>query len=229
MQGDVESFSLEYPCHSPEQQRWISMEVYSFLLYRDLFYVIKHKDITPQRVAENRVVELARLDDLTQIGNRRGFSDFLQLEWLRCARAGVPLSLMIIDVDFFKLINDNYGHHVGDRCLVRVGDLMQSFCNRPSDFCARYGGDEFALVWGDTGYLDAQLMAEKLLKELRSLALPNENSPVDSIVTVSIGVATVVPGHNSDKDELTIHADDMLYQAKRNGRNRVESIEVQRA
>jgi diguanylate cyclase (GGDEF)-like protein len=223
IEQDEPFFYLEYPCHSPKEQRWFMMRVSSFEMQGDNFYVISHQNITERKLAEEEVMRLARMDGLTNIPNRRTFDEFLHEEWKRCVRLKKTICLAIIDLDHFKLLNDTYGHQLGDECLIRIAGLLGEFVARPGDICARYGGEEFALVWSDTSLQQAELLSKNLLKKIINLNIYNKNSPVETYLTASIGLAGMVPNRDSDEKELINKADNMLYQAKDRGRNRVES------
>lgn len=220
-QEDV--FYFEYPCHSPEQKRWFMMRVSPFCLKEARYFVIAHKDITERKLAEEMAISLARMDGLTQIPNRRAFDEFLQQEWKRCARLKKPMSLAILDLDYFKLLNDRCGHQAGDDSLIKVAQLLKNFASRPGDICARYGGEEFAIAWADTSLEQAKRLAARLLKEIAQLHIPNSDSSAASYLTASIGLAEVFPSRKTDESQLISKADKMLYQAKEKGRNRVES------
>lgn len=215
-------FYFEYPCHSPDEKRWFMMRVTPFQVSGINYFVISHQNITERRLAEEEVKNLARIDGLTEIPNRRTFDEFLHEEWRRCCRLQKPICLAIVDLDHFKLLNDTYGHQSGDECLVKVGILLKEFANRPDDICARYGGEEFALVWGDTLLEQARDLANKLLRKLIELDITNKKSPTESYVTASIGLAEIIPSRGSKESEIVSQADSMLYRAKERGRNRIE-------
>lgn len=164
---------------------------------------------------------LAALDGLTGIPNRRCFDELLENEWWRAMRDQTPLSLIMVDVDFFKPFNDNYGHGSGDDCLKRVAAALLSSLNRPSDIAARIGGDEFAVILPGTDSEGATMIAEKICIHVEALAIPNVHSPVADQVTVSVGCATLVPSPDCSPEMLMNAADRMLYCAKKAGRNRV--------
>ncbi|MCF8029526.1 MAG: diguanylate cyclase [Desulfohalobiaceae bacterium] len=172
-------------------------------------------------VRQRKLLEsLAGRDGLTEIPNRRSFNDFLKREWQRCRRNEQPLSLAMVDVDFFKPYNDNYGHAAGDRVLKEVAWALTSVLNRPADMVARYGGEEFALLFPETKLSGAGNVAERARNAVEQLGIIHEHSPVVEYVTISVGVAGVVP--EGEKFEgLVRAADDRLYQAKEEGRNRV--------
>jgi len=216
-------FYFEYPCHSPSEKRWFMMRVTPFQSAGKRYFVISHQNITERKLAEEEVQNLARTDGLTNIANRRTFDSLLHEEWRRCSRLRKPICLALLDLDHFKLLNDGYGHQAGDDCLIMVGELLKGFANRPADICARYGGEEFALVWGDTTLSQARKLSQKLLRKIASLNIPNKNSPVEPYLTASIGLAEMVPTGEDDEKTLIANADRMLYLAKNNGRNRVES------
>lgn len=217
------NFYLEYPCHSPDEQRWFMMRVTPFEVTGQNFFVISHQDITERKLAEDKVNNQARLDGLTNIPNRRTFDEFLHIEWRRCSRLKKPICLAIIDLDYFKLLNDHYGHQFGDECLIKVGKLLNTYANRPGDICARYGGEEFVLVWSDTSLKQAQQLSTDVLKKIVDLNIQNEDSPLKRYLTASIGLVEMIPTRGEDESTLICEADKMLYHAKHNGRNRVES------
>ena len=133
------------------------------------------------------------------------------------------MSLAILDLDYFKLLNDRCGHQAGDESLIKVAQLLEKFASRPGDICARYGGEEFAIAWADTSLERAQRLAARLLKEIAQLRIPNNDSSVESYLTASIGLAEMFPSRKTDESQLINKADKMLYLAKENGRNRCES------
>jgi PAS domain S-box-containing protein len=127
---NVSNFYFEYPCHSLNEKRWFMMRITPFQVDEKKYFVISHQDVTERKLAENEVKNLASLDGLTDIPNRRAFDEFLSQEWKRCARSNKPISLAIIDIDYFKLLNDTYGHQSGDECLVKIGVLLKKFVFR---------------------------------------------------------------------------------------------------
>jgi diguanylate cyclase (GGDEF)-like protein len=166
--------------------------------------------------------EKARIDGLTQIPNRRRFDEYLSQEWTRHIRMQRPLSLLVCDVDHFKLYNDSQGHQAGDECLKAVAKAINQ-CFRSGDLVARYGGEEFAMVLPQTDRMGAVQVAERVRAAVAAAALPHPASPVSQQVTISIGVATMTPSPSgaSDPKVLIEEADRHLYLAKRRGRNRV--------
>jgi len=176
-----------------------------------------------QQQLANANIELQRLnalDPLTGIANRRGFDSTLASEWLRAQRDRKPLSLIIGDVDCFKGYNDSYGHPAGDLCLKKVAAILTGQLKRPADLAARYGGEEFAIILPDTTAEGALALAEACRRQLQAQAIANSAGDA-GVVTLSLGVATVVPSVDSSAAQLIAHADDAMYQAKKSGRNRV--------
>lgn len=174
---------------------------------------------------EEKNVELERLssqDGLTGIANRRMFDEFSAKEWGRAARDQVPLSLILIDIDHFKPYNDNYGHQGGDDCLRQVAQKLASTVRRPSDLVARYGGEEFAVVMPGTDLEGAKSIAAALCEGVSSMGLPHAHSSTASHVTISMGVASVVPSADSSPQQLIEKADGALYRAKESGRNQFQ-------
>lgn len=166
--------------------------------------------------------ELSRTDSLTGVANRRNFNHTLEAEWRRCARAGAALSLIMIDIDHFKLYNDHYGHQAGDVCLQQVGLALSSCAARPQDLLARYGGEEFVLLLPQEAQPGASVVAQRVLETLRRLQIPHAGSPTAPFVTASLGVCTVLPPFEGrSSDQLIRTADQQLYRAKQSGRDRV--------
>ncbi len=175
-----------------------------------------------QLQSANQVLKhLVRFDDLTQIANRRWFNDYLDREWQRMRREQMPLSLILCDIDFFKRFNDTYGHQAGDRCLRQVAQAIQSVAERPSDLVARYGGEEFAIMLPNTTLAGAEKVALKTRTIIKALQIPHINSLIQPSVTLSLGVASVIPDRAFSSERLVTLADKALYQAKRSGRDRV--------
>ncbi len=170
--------------------------------------------------ANAELQRLSVLDGLTGIANRRSFDDHLKQEWKRAARDGRPLSLVLSDIDFFKLYNDHYGHQGGDDCLIQVARALDHTVQRPDDLVARYGGEEFAVILPATDRSQAMEIAEKLRLAVQAIDMPHAKSQVSAIVSLSLGVATVIPEGSGDPAALIERADEALYASKRNGRNR---------
>jgi diguanylate cyclase (GGDEF)-like protein len=164
---------------------------------------------------------LAEFDDLTKIPNRRMFEQELKRGWRRMVRTSRPLTLLLCDVDNFKAFNDTYGHQAGDECLVKIARAVQGSARRPGDYAARYGGEEFAVILQDTGIEGAQHVAERICQTVRNLAIPHTGSTVAKNVTISVGAASIQPTHEREPEALVRKADECLYQAKGEGRNRV--------
>ncbi|MDJ0592380.1 MAG: diguanylate cyclase [Pleurocapsa sp. MO_226.B13] len=165
--------------------------------------------------------ELSVVDGLTKIANRRKFDRYIVSEWKRLAREKRPLSLILCDVDHFKLYNDTYGHQAGDRCLKIVAQAISKVIKRPADLSARYGGEEFAVILPNTNAEGAKYLAQQIRLKIESLKIPHINSPVDLYVTLSFGVASCIPNGKVDASALVSAADRGLYQAKELGRNQV--------
>jgi len=173
-------------------------------------------------IANEELKRLSSLDGLTGIANRRYFDEHIEEEWRRAMRESKPLSIMIIDIDFFKPYNDHYGHQGGDGCLKQVAAAINDYARRGGDFAARYGGEEFVITLTDTDRDKAASMAEKLCEAVESLRIPHERSKACSVVTVSIGVSTVKPNAEMTPATLIELADKALYRAKEKGRNRAQ-------
>jgi diguanylate cyclase (GGDEF)-like protein len=164
---------------------------------------------------------LATLDSLTKLYNRRGFEQYLQQEWDLMQRICAPLSLIMCDIDFFKNYNDTYGHPAGDRCLIKVGAAMRNAVRRSSDLVARYGGEEFVVVLPNTDAMGAVYVAENIRTAVKALQIHHSSSVVGEYVSMSLGVATMIPSPSIDISRAIDASDRALYEAKAQGRDRV--------
>ena len=172
--------------------------------------------------ANERLQQISHTDGLTGIANRRRFDEALAHEWARAQRARTPLSLVMLDVDRFKHFNDHYGHLAGDACLQALAlTLAQTAARREGDLAARFGGEEFMVLLPATDGGAALEVARHLQQAIHALALPHEGVPLGR-VTVSFGVASVVPERGQAPQELVRRADQALYRAKQGGRDRIE-------
>jgi diguanylate cyclase (GGDEF)-like protein len=191
-------------------------------------------DITRQLNEANRQLQefnkelqiQSSTDQLTGISNRRVFDESLIKEWKRCERLKMPLSLVMMDVDFFKQFNDNYGHQAGDRCLKEVASQLAHSVGRPGDLAARYGGEEFALILSLTDIESACYIANRARENVSALGIAHTASTTQCI-TVSCGVSSIIPDEQCSVETLIKTADEALYQAKRQGRNKVVCLSKQ--
>jgi diguanylate cyclase (GGDEF)-like protein/PAS domain S-box-containing protein len=186
-----------------------------------LFVALLH-DITHHKQSEDALQRAAMLDPVTKIANRRQFDAFLEKEWQRAVRNAQPLSLVVLDVDHFKQYNDTFGHAAGDACLQKVAQALQEHAMRPTDLAARYGGEEFVLLFAETPAENAARLAEMIRAAVEALKMPNPRSTASRWLTVSVGVATIVPSQLDQIENLFVCADRAMYAAKAGGRNRVE-------
>lgn len=212
-------FCFEYPCHSQDEKRWFTMRVAA--LHGDEcpgLFVISHHNITQRKLAEERVEEMAMHDPLTDLANRRAFHLFLSKEMRNSTRNRTPIGLILLDVDYFKNYNDEFGHAAGDQCLVNVAKVLLGHARRPSDLAARIGGDEFGLILGGADLEATRRIAESVLKAVGDLEMVFDNS---KLVTASIGLTSVIPHEQQNEDFLIRDADKALYRAKLAGRNQV--------
>src|SRR5207302_9711460 len=177
-------------------------------------------DVTRQLdAAYQRLQRISFLDGLTEIANRRRFDEFIDHEWRRALRSSSPLSMIMIDIDFFKAFNDTYGHQHGDECLRRVAGALNVGLHRPGDLAARYGGEEFAVVLAGANRAGAVVVAETLRAKVEALAIPHAGSRVSDRITISLGVGSTIPAPESAPSTLIAVADRALYHAKAAGRN----------
>jgi two-component system, chemotaxis family, response regulator WspR len=172
---------------------------------------------------------IALIDGLTGIANRRYFDDFSNREWRRAIRESTPFAIIMIDIDFFKLYNDSYGHQKGDDCLRSVAQALAGALRRPSDLIARYGGEEFVAILPNTKEDGARIVAEYMEKNITKLKIRHNKSQVSDTITVSMGIGSVTPKRGSDVLELLSLVDKALYEAKRQGRKCIKSIDRQSA
>jgi diguanylate cyclase len=176
------------------------------------------------RKANLKLKELTIRDPLTGVFNRRHFDTSLEAESKRAARTKLPLSLLMIDVDYFKALNDRYGHPRGDECLRQIAQVFMAKLTRPEDVVARYGGEEFAIILPGATTAGACRVAQILREAIEDLNFPNAGSPLGPFVTVSIGINSRVPVIGESPAEMLIEADAALYQAKTLGRNSIHSV-----
>ena len=170
--------------------------------------------------ANQELTRLSVMDGLTRIANRRKLDEYLSTEWRRMAREKEVLSLILCDIDFFKLYNDNHGHQEGDRCLQAVAQAIQSALKRPADLAARYGGEEFAVVLPSTDSAGALHVAERIRAAVKMLKIPHAHSKADYYVSLSLGVSSLSPNDQTTPETLVAISDKALYAAKEKGRDR---------
>ena len=186
-------------------------------------------DISERKKTEEQLLTLQKQleeysykDGLTGVANRRMFDSVLATEWANAQRTLQPLSLILLDIDHFKQFNDHYGHLQGDDCLKSVGQALSRAASRPRDFVGRFGGEEFVLVLPETDEAAARHIAERCRQQVRQQRIPHERSAVSSLLTISLGVGTLVPGAHDRPLDFLNSIDKLLYQAKQRGRDRLE-------
>jgi len=187
-------------------------------------------DISERKKTEQELIklqkeleELSFKDGLTGVANRRMFDSVIETEWLKARQNKQPLSLIIIDIDFFKEYNDFYGHLQGDDCLKQVATTLNNVATRSRDFFGRFGGEEFVMLLPETDKNAAWALAERCRQSLFKKQIPHENSKVSQLLTISMGVSTMIPSQDDEHNELISRADKQLYQAKQKGRNCIQS------
>lgn len=198
----------------------------SKIFAEETLYVGLLHDISAHKQSHDELLRIASTDPLTNLANRRQLDLSLRQEWSRAQRANTPISLAIIDVDYFKRYNDTLGHQAGDSCLQQVALTLKSIAHRPTDLAARFGGEEFVLLLAATEINGALQLAEKARAAVEAQALAHPASGIGPYVTVSIGVASICPNKDSAISSLLAAADAALYQAKQQGRNRVVSASI---
>ncbi|WP_018954910.1 GGDEF domain-containing protein [Thioalkalivibrio sulfidiphilus] len=214
-----------------------------YVWIRDVVHVVRNEDgevhalvgfmfdISERKKNEQELVRLQKeledlsfKDGLTGVANRRMFDSVLSLEWSNARRNHQPLSLILLDIDYFKQYNDFYGHLQGDDCLMHVARILESAATRARDFIARFGGEEFVLVLPETDAPAAEKVAQRCRTLILDARIPHESSESLPFLTASLGVGTIIPSHGDEPSEFVDEVDRLLYKAKQEGRNRVESM-----
>ncbi len=211
---------IAHHCSTP--RKWQFSEIdFIECLAGQLAIAIQQSELCQQLATANQKLrEIATLDSLTKLANRRMFDEYMEKEWRRMIREKAPITLILCDVDYFKRYNDTYGHPAGDRCLQAVANTIKAQVKRPGDLVARYGGEEFVVVLPLTDAKGGFHLAEVIRKGLVALKLVNAGSQISEFVTMSLGVASTIPLLDSSWGKLIKIADEALYQAKEEGRNR---------
>ncbi len=183
-------------------------------------------DISERKHTEQKLIDLQKeleqlsfKDGLTGVANRRMFDSVMELEWMNAKRSRQPLSLIMLDIDYFKQYNDYYGHLQGDECLKRVSQTLVECASRAKDFVARFGGEEFMLVLPESDADAAAAVAERCRKAIFKLQIAHAKSPISQLLSVSLGVGSIIPGVNDQLLDFINRVDRRLYLAKQNGRN----------
>jgi diguanylate cyclase (GGDEF)-like protein len=168
-----------------------------------------------------QLYSLANLDGLTMIANRRRLNKCLLDEWQNSFLEQIPLSLLILDIDYFKNYNDNYGHLAGDDTLKSIAKVLNNICNHKNMLVARYGGEEFVIVLTNTNVDKAQEIANYICKAIFAINIEHKYSEIEKVVTISVGGATIIPNENDNLTKFLSTVDKQLFEAKKNGRNQV--------
>lgn len=210
-----------------QQQQELSQALYHLQLtqleleaYTQLLEVKVAERTAALEKVNKELLQMATLDGLTLVANRRRFDQYWQQQWKLLAQQQEPLALILLDVDYFKCYNDHYGHQAGDECLWRVAQGVSLALHRPADLVARYGGEEFAIVLPHTPTEGACKVAQMVIEEIHNLNIPHGQSPVSDRITLSLGVFAIVPQFDISLKTPISLTDKALYQAKRSGRNR---------
>ena len=209
-----------------------------YVWIRDVVHVIRNSqgeveslvgfmfDISERKKTEENLITLQKKleefsfkDSLTGLANRRMFDSIMEVEWVNARRNNQPLSLIMLDIDYFKQYNDEYGHIQGDECLKRVERALSLSASRARDFFARFGGEEFVLVLPETDELTAKKIAERCRKLIFKEQIPHEESQISHVLTISLGVGTITPSYKDEAISFIEMVDKRLYQAKQKGRN----------
>lgn len=238
LDGTQNHFTTDYLCHTPTQHpTWLTLNLQPIqtALADGKLFLLSLTNITHHKQTEDRISALTLTDPLTGLANRRRLEQFMHDEWSRAIRHQSSLSVMMVDADHFKQLNDSMGHAAGDECLRQLANILRKYTNRPGDLAARYGGEEFVLVLGQTTQQEAAKIAERIRQKVMALDIRFAGH---RLMTVSIGVASLGLNHShwhkeqharnqslnfsEDGNLLIEQADKALYVAKKQGRNRVE-------
>lgn len=238
LKGGSASFSIDYLCHTPTQEpAWLTLGLKPLTtsLAGDRLFLVSLTNITHHKQIEDRISALTLTDPLTGLANRRRLEQAIRDEWSRAIRHQSSLSVMMIDADHFKQLNDSMGHAAGDTCLQQLANILKRYSNRPGDLAARYGGEEFVLVLGQTTQQEAVRIGERIRQKVMELDIRFAGH---RLMTVSIGIASLGVQHSHTHKEqharnqslnfsedghlLIEQADKALYVAKKQGRNRIE-------
>lgn len=207
----------------PVRHEEVSARVRTHLELRALLR--QRDELIEQLKGQNREIhQLSIQDPLTKLANRRHFNEVFEREWANAIRNENHLSIVMLDIDFFKLYNDVYGHQEGDSCIATVAQTLEEGIKRKTDLVARYGGEEFIAILPNTAQEDAVIVAQQMCENVQNLQLPHSTSEVSDVVTISVGVATCIPKRDELPDILIKSADTALYEAKKAGRNQVYSV-----
>ncbi|WP_224093028.1 PleD family two-component system response regulator [Nostoc sp. MS1] len=222
--NDAESVDRAFEAGATD---YITKPIHWPVLRQRLRRLLQQAQVYKQLEAANLALQhLANVDGLTGLANRRRFDNYLNTQWINLVQEGAPLSLILCDIDFFKFYNDQYGHPAGDICLQRVGAVLSYKVQKHRDLVARYGGEEFAVIMPYTHADGATYVAKNIQYSVRNLQIPHRKSIISDHITLSMGVATVIPTWESSPSELIATADKALYQAKEAGRNRICQLTV---
>jgi diguanylate cyclase (GGDEF)-like protein len=238
LSGELGHFTMDYLCHTPTKQpTWLTLSVQPMQtwLADGKLFLLSLTNITHHKQVEDRISALTLTDPLTGLANRRRLEQIMRDEWSRAIRHQSSLSVMMIDADYFKQLNDSMGHAAGDECLQKLAGILKRYTNRPGDLAARYGGEEFVLILGQTTQQEAIKIGERIRQKVMELDIRFAGH---RLMTVSIGIASLRAHHSHTQKEqharnqslnfsedghlLIEQADKALYVAKKQGRNRVE-------
>ncbi|BAZ39498.1 two-component response regulator [Calothrix sp. NIES-4101] len=216
---DPESVDRAFECGASD---FVTKPIHWAVLRQRVRRLLQQAQLYKQLEAANQALQqLANVDGLTAVANRRHFDQYLNSQWLSLAQEQCPLSLILCDIDYFKRYNDKYGHPAGDTCLQKVATVLKYKAQKNHDLVARYGGEEFAIIMPYTPATGAVHVAAAMQAGIREIEIEHNESTISQFVTLSLGIGTMTPSFESSPQDLILLADKALYQAKEQGRNRI--------
>jgi diguanylate cyclase (GGDEF)-like protein len=222
--NDAESIDRAFDVGATD---YITKPIHWPLLRQRLRRLLQQAQVYKQLEAANLALQhLANVDGLTGLANRRRFDNYLNTQWINLVQENAPLSLILCDIDFFKFYNDEYGHPAGDICLKKVGAVLSYKAQKHKDLVARYGGEEFAVIMPHTHAVGAMYVANSIQASIGNLQIIHSKSTVSDCITLSMGIATIIPTWESSPSDLIAAADKALYQAKEAGRNQICQLTI---
>ncbi|MEM7260043.1 MAG: GGDEF domain-containing protein [Pseudomonadota bacterium] len=219
--GNAELYQRTYPCHSPLQSAWFNVRVVPLPVGKDRYFMISHEDRTVETLLRNALERENASDSLTGMSNRTGFLQSLQEQWRRDLRTKSEMSLLLVGIDNLVEYASQYGRGMKHDCVSQTARIIHAFARRPNDFASRVADNEYSLVLGGTTQEDALTIAERLRECVESLSIPSSDGALSSVVTVSIGLASITPNRHLSASQLLVKAESALLRCQSVGGNTI--------